>query len=192
MSITTIRKQFQLARSVFHPCTIARPSSRMQVLCATANTLPERDYTRREALLKWNVQEDGNALLEFSLTMPLVILLFLGAMDLAFVIQQNIMITDAAVTGARYGANGHMNDLTGMQAAATSAASGVQNFSVTAVNFCTCTPGGPTVSCASSCGATAPLQYAKITTNASCPLLFKVQGLPVALPLSYSSTMRVN
>ncbi len=158
----------------------------------TAGTTCNKGVIPGGLLLKWSVQEDGNALLEFSLTMPLVILIFLGALDLAFVIQQNIVITDAAMVGARYGVNGHMNDLPGMQAAATTAASGVQNFTVTAATFCACVPGGVAVSCLSSCGSTGPMQYAKVTTNASCSVLFKVQGLPVSLPLSYTATMRVN
>ncbi|GGH59409.1 TadE/TadG family type IV pilus assembly protein [Rothia aerolata] len=48
-------------------------------------------------------QDDGNATAEFVMTSALVLLLFLGVLQLAFAIYVRNIMTDAASSGARYG-----------------------------------------------------------------------------------------
>ena len=137
--------------------------------------------------------EDGNALIEFCIFMPLVVFMFLAAVDYSMITQQSMTVVDAATTGTRYGAvAGNGSDLAGIQAAAQSAAVGVPNFVATVTNYCACTPGGPAVSCASACASgNYPAEYDKVSTRASVPVFFTVTGIPGTVALSASSTMRV-
>jgi Flp pilus assembly protein TadG len=137
--------------------------------------------------------EDASAMIEFAITMPLVIFIFLATVSFALVVRQNIEIIDAASAGAKYGANGNSTNIAGMQTAAINDAADVPGFSVTASRYCSCVAGGATVSCTSSCSLypNTPAAYVTVTTSAPGPLLFKVVGLPSSLPLSATSTIRV-
>ena len=144
----------------------------------------------RDGLL---ANDSGSALIEFCVLMPLAVLLVLGVMDYSFVIQQSMVVTDAATNGTRYAlAAGNATDVAGMLAAAQTAAVDLANFKATASNFCTCPPSGAIVDCTSSCASgTDPAEYAKLSTSTTVPLLFKVSGFPATIPLSASSSMRV-
>jgi Flp pilus assembly protein TadG len=139
------------------------------------------------------IKEDAaSALVEFSITMPLLIMTFLAAVSLAVIVIQNIAITDAAAQAAKYGANGHNNDISGMQSVATKSASGVPNFTVAAAEYCTCTPGGSAVSCTAACAPySTPFEYVTVTTNAAVPVPYGVPGLSSTVALSATSTLRV-
>ena len=103
------------------------------------------------------------------------------------------MVAEAATEATRFAAvAGNGSNTTGMLAAATTAAVGVPNFAVTAVNYCTCSSGGAAVSCSTSCASGyLPAEYDKVSTSASVPLFFKVTGIPGTVSLSATSTMRV-
>jgi Flp pilus assembly protein TadG len=136
--------------------------------------------------------EEGSALVEFSLTMPVVVVFCLVAISFALVVQQDIALTDAVAAATKYGANGHGNDLAGMQSAATTSGSGISGMVVTATKYCSCSPGGEVVSCTTTCYPfpITPAQYVSVTATAPAPLLFAITGLPSSLPLSASSTLR--
>jgi Flp pilus assembly protein TadG len=137
-------------------------------------------------------EEQGNALVEFSVTMPLLVLTFLGAVTLSLIIVQNLAITDAAYQAAKYGANGHNNDLAGMQNVANTCAAGVPGFTAVAQEYCTCTPGGGVVSCTATCFPySTPFEYVTVTTSASVPVLYSFPGIANSVALSASSTLRV-
>jgi Flp pilus assembly protein TadG len=137
-------------------------------------------------------RDEGSALVEFSLTMPAVVLFCLAAISFALVIQQDVILTDAVAAGTKYGANGHGNDLAGMQSTVTAQASGVSGVVVTAAKYCSCSPGGTAVTCTTTCYPfpITPAQYVTVTATAPAPLLFAITGLPSSLPLSASSTLR--
>ena len=144
-------------------------------------------------LLLFLTNESGNALIEFCVFMPLVVFMFLAAVDYSFITQQSMMVAEAATEATRFAAvAGNGSNTTGMLAAATTAAVGVPNFAVTAVNYCTCSSGGAAVSCSTSCASGyLPAEYDKVSTSASVPLFFKVTGIPGTVSLSATSTMRV-
>jgi Flp pilus assembly protein TadG len=135
----------------------------------------------------------GSALIEFSILIPLAVLLVLGVMDYSFVIQEAMVVTDAATNGTRYAVvAGNSTNVAGMLAAAEATALNLPNFTATASNFCTCPPSGAVIDCMSSCASgDDPAEYAKLSTSASVPLLFKVSGFPASIPLTASSSMRV-
>ncbi len=137
--------------------------------------------------------ENGSALLELSLILPLVTLLFVGVVDLGFAIDESIVVSSAAEVGARYGTvPSKSNDLSGMQSAASAAAPGIPGFLAVATNWCSCTPAGAVVSCTSTCAASAPLiRYVQVQTSAIVPALAGYPGLPASFALKGFSALRV-
>jgi Flp pilus assembly protein TadG len=148
------------------------------------------DLEEEATSLRLFTDERGNALIEFAVTAPLLVALFVSTMTFAVIIQQNIALTDAAAAGAKYGINGHLTDFVGMISAATNEAGGVSGFSASASTYCSCTPGGAAVSCASGTCST-PVEYLKVTTNASVPVLFIIPQLPAKVTLSATSSLRI-
>ncbi len=137
--------------------------------------------------------DDGVALVEFSLFLPLLTFLFVGIVDYAMEIQQTLQIQEAATAGAMYGAiPGNQKSLTGMQAAAQSAAAGVHGFSATASDIFTCTPGGAAVTSATICsGYGTPIEYVQVNTTATIPVYLAYPGMPANLVLQGGATFRV-
>ena len=141
--------------------------------------------------------EEGSSLLEFALILPLVLLLFIGVVDLGFAVAESMSVEDAARAGAEYGSlPGKSNDLVGMQSAAQNAANGLSTLQVTASNWCSCTPNGSAVSCTSTCPGN-PVEYVQVQTSATVSTVLGVStilnytGFPSTLTLQGFSALRV-
>jgi len=137
--------------------------------------------------------ESGSALVEFAVFLSVLTLLFVGIVDYGLEIQQAMQVQEAASAGASYGEiPGNVKNLTGMEAAATSAAPGVHGFSVTAVDIFSCTPGGAAVLSSATCsGYGTPIEYVQVKTSATVPTLLAYVGMPSSLALKGSATFRV-
>jgi Flp pilus assembly protein TadG len=137
--------------------------------------------------------EEGVSLLEFALIVPILVFIVFGVVDLSLVIGQSMVVTQAAEAGAAYGTlAGNQNDSTGMKNAATNAANGLSGFSVTEINWCSCTSGGSAVGCSSSCPDSAsPIMYVKVQTSATEQVLVSYPGLPSSFVLNGISILRV-
>ena len=139
-------------------------------------------------------QDAGAALLEFSLIVPIVALMFLAVVDFGIAISQAMTVEDAARAGAEYGTiAGNANDYTGMTDAATTAANGLAGFTVTPAptTWCSCTPGGTVVSCSSTCSGANPVEYVQVQTAASVQVLAGYPGIPSSFALKGLAVMRV-
>ncbi len=164
---------------------------RTEIACSLA--AGAEHFTNR--LARCLKDDRGNALIEFAIMMPLLVFVFLALMDYTFVLQQAMIVTDAATNGTRYAeASGNGTNVAGMLTAAQTTANGIPNFTATASNFCTCPPGNTVISCigATCASGNNPAEYAQVATSASVPLFFKVTGIPATIALSASSTMRVS
>ena len=136
--------------------------------------------------------DSGSALLEFSLVLPVMILMLVGVVDLGFGIQQSMIVSQAAHAGTSYGLiAGNDTNIVGMQQAALVAGSSLQSFTATASEWCTCAPKGAAVGCSSACPSGSPLAYVQVNTSATLPALFNYTAFPVAFNLSGSSAIRV-
>jgi Flp pilus assembly protein TadG len=137
--------------------------------------------------------ERGSTLVEFALCLPLLVLLFAGLADYAVILQQAMALTQTAAAAAAYGAiTGDNVDLTGMQAAAQKACSGLSGLTVTASNIYTCAAGGTQVSSSASCsGYGTPIKYVAIQTSAPVQPLLPLPGFPSTLTLHGSAYYRV-
>lgn len=130
-------------------------------------------------------QTDGNAMIEVSLILPIIILMMLSVLDIGLVLQQYMVVADSARAGAEYATMAtSAADISGMQTTAINSAGSIANYNAVAAVICSCTPGGTAVSCGGSCpGNATPAQYAQVTVTATLPLIFGVRGLPASIPV---------
>jgi Flp pilus assembly protein TadG len=135
----------------------------------------------------------GMALIEFSFTMTLLLLLVMGVIDFALVIQKAMVVNEAAYVAAQWGASPYNSwNLTEMQTIAQNSATGVAGFSAVATKWCTCSPAGSAVACTSTCtGNGTPIAYVQVATSATAPVLFRYSVLPISVPLGGLCVMRV-
>lgn len=137
--------------------------------------------------------ENGSVLLEFSLILPIIIFMYIGIINLGVAVEQSIVVSEAAEAGTRYGTlSSKSADLTGMQNAATAAASGLSGFSATATSWCSCVPAGAVVNCSNTCpNSNTPDKYIQVQTSATVPALANYPGLAASFALRGFSAMRV-
>jgi Flp pilus assembly protein TadG len=123
--------------------------------------------------------ESGSVLVEFAVSLSVLTLVFMGIADYGLMIQQAMLVTEAATAGAAYGViPGNQSNLSGMETAARNTASGVSGFNVVAVDVFTCTPGGASVSSSASCtGYGTPIEYVQVTTSATVNPLLSWAGI---------------
>jgi Flp pilus assembly protein TadG len=133
------------------------------------------------------------ALVEFALFLPILAFLFIGVVDYALYLQETLQIQEAASAGAAYGTiPGNQKSLAAMQTAAQNAASGVSGFSAVATDIFTCSPGGATVTSATTCsGYGTPIEYVQVATSATVPAMLAYPGMPASLTIHGSATFRV-
>lgn len=140
-------------------------------------------------------REEGNALVEFAVTVPVLLLMCYGTMDFSRVLYAGIAVANAARAGVQYGAltPGHSGDTTGMVNAATADAAnqGLTGVSATARNFCGCTSSTTEVACSSTCSGATPDGYVEVTVTYTFNTLFAMTGIPQTMPISKTAKMRV-
>jgi Flp pilus assembly protein TadG len=130
--------------------------------------------------------EQGAALIELAVLLPIFVLILIGITNCTFLIEQRIQLQEAAAAGAAYATiPGNSTDTAGM-IAATRAASPQFNttMAVTAVNVYSCTPGGTPVVVTTVCPNSAgPLLFAQVTTTAIESTILKYTGMPATVTM---------
>ena len=135
--------------------------------------------------------ESGSALVEFTLILPVLVLLLLGVADFGLALQQAMVAADAAHTGTLYATiAGNSSNTNGMKDAAL-AAGGSQLVVDASQNVYTCSTSVPPTTTMPSCSSGSVLKYAHVKTQITLPALFGYPGLPASFTLSGSSTIRV-
>jgi Flp pilus assembly protein TadG len=140
-------------------------------------------------------RKSGQSAVELALTLPVLIVLLLVALDFARLYYMSMEVTDAARAGAQYGAQNRTaaaNTLGIEQAACNS----MQNISCTpgtnavATNFCQCS--GTTVSCTTPGTCASYVQdFVQVTTSATFSTIVPYPGIASSVPLTGSATMQV-
>ncbi len=137
--------------------------------------------------------ERGGSLIELAFVLPLFPLLLFGAVDFARAFYLSVEVAGAAQAAAAYGAQ-NPTDITGMQNAATMDAPNVPNLSVgTPTTGCECSDGSSySASCAvkPACSANTEIIRVNVTVTGSYSPLIPWPGLPPAMSLSSSASMR--
>lgn len=151
---------------------------------------------RRMRLFRGN--SAGQALVELALTIPLLLLVLLGATELARVAYVVIEVTNAAEAAVRYGAQNTTTaaDLAGMQAAARADGASIALNVVNVTSTCGCADGSAEgdscgvggYSCASGAAA---VQTLHATTSKSFDPLIHLPGLPTTFTLFGHANQKV-
>ncbi len=154
-------------------------------------------------IMSFRRREDGSSLIEFSLILPLVLLMFIGVVNFGFAVAESMSVQDAARAGAEYGSlPGKSTDLAGMQSAARNAAAGVSTLDAAANNLYSCTPNSSPIQCSGSCPSScasggSPMIYVQVQTSATVPTVLGIAtiatytGLPTSLTLQGFAALRV-
>jgi len=123
--------------------------------------------------------ESGQALVEVALTIPLLLVLLVGTIDLGRLSQFDTALDTAARAGAQYGSLNLItaDDTSGMKTAAKndlpSDVPSSANVSVSASSYCTCY-GGSTTSCsATACSTSHRLLYVTVSVTGTFSPFFK-------------------
>lgn len=121
--------------------------------------------------------ENGQALIELALTLPLLLLILVGMLDLGRVYYAQITITNAAREGARYGASSPFTDSDIKAAAVAEAAS--SGFTITTSNVSVTKSG------------IGPGDTLTVTVSVSYPLVSAFLFRGAALSLNNAATMTI-
>jgi len=139
----------------------------------------------------------GNALVEFAIALPLLMLIAIGLVETGRYAYFSILVGNAAHAGAEYGAQNltTAGDGPGMKAAALADGQSISGLSITQnTATCACWNGTTTtaVSCSSSCPLTQrKITYATVTAHGSFTSLFSYPGLASTHVVDRTATIRV-
>jgi Flp pilus assembly protein TadG len=151
-----------------------------------------RDRWARRVRVQMSGGEEGSSVLELALVMPMLMLLFVGAMDFGQAYYVGIEVTSAAEAGTSYGV-ANPTDTAGMASAATLDAADVTSMVPTATWGCECSDGtGGSVSCAAtpSCLINV-VNYVDVKTTVTYKPMLIWPAFPSSFTIAGHSRMRV-
>jgi Flp pilus assembly protein TadG len=149
---------------------------------------------RARRLIRRLTAERGQSLAEIALTLPVILLTMVGAVEIGRVAYASVEVCTAARAGVQYGALNETNaaNTTAMQQAAINDAN-LKGISASASNSCKCSNGSTTSCTSDTCTSGTHLEeYVTVTTSYSMNSLFKYPGIPQTYTLSGYATMRVS
>lgn len=135
----------------------------------------------RKFLKNLGCEEDGGALVEAWLTLPVLFLMVLGAVEFSRVAYTSLEVVSAAKAGVAYGAQqgGLTTDTTGITTAATTDAANVTTLQVTSVSSTyACSDGSASTGLNTDCASSHIVQTLTVHTQAKIYPLIHVPGLP--------------
>jgi Flp pilus assembly protein TadG len=156
---------------------------------ASTQPAPHRLRGRRSAYRR----QGGAAIVELAFVLPLLLLLFLGAMDFGRVMYWSITLTHAARAGAQYGVQSTAiaDKSTAIRAAALAEAQDIGAIGVNSRRYCLCPP-QTSVVCTSTCsGYGPPRVFVEVTTDATFRTLVPWPGIPATVPMVRTASMRL-
>ncbi len=160
---------------------------------ATTNSNHSSERTITSSRRHASSCERGQAMVELALTMPLLMLLLLGAAEFARMAYSAIETSNAARAGVQYGAQNHItaSDYSGMQTAALSDGPNVRGLTATATHFCGCANGAPSTCAAGDCAGSRMLEYVQVNTSATMAPMVYYPGFPRIFTLNGQAIMEV-
>lgn len=143
---------------------------------------------RFEKLLR-NLQhtQEGGALVESALTLPVLVLLLLGAAEFSRVAYTSLEVVSAARAGVSYGAEtgGTTSDTTGITYAAQNDAGNLTGLTVTSVSSSyVCSDGTASTGLNTDCSASHIEQTLTVQTQMKMDPLIHVPGLPTTYTIN--------
>jgi len=135
--------------------------------------------------------ENGGAMVELAVVVPVLVLIAIGVMDYGRVYFTSVAVANAARAGAEWATlePGRVGRTTEAQNFAKQDGAEAGTITVTATPFCECS--GASVSCSSSCGAYGvPREYVQVTASKTVTMLLRYPGLPATVTVSRTATFR--
>lgn len=165
-------------------------------------TLTSRKFAmkhRTKPVLWYSLREEaGQALIELALVVPLLTLIFVGALEVGRIAYAAIEVNNAARAGVAYASQTHTtastdpSNLPNIQLAATTEAPDVTGMTVTVSNSCTCSDGTP-ITCATAGTACVSPAFNQVTvqvnTAATINTAFHFPGIPNSITLRGQAIM---
>jgi Flp pilus assembly protein TadG len=141
--------------------------------------------------------ETGQGLIELALTLPIFLLLLVGAAEFARFAWASIEVANAAQAGVQYGAQSNItaSDDAGIQTAALNDGTNLTGMTATPTHWCACSSAASTaITCStalSNCAATI-IEYVQVNTTATVRPLYRWAGLlPTSFTANGSAVMEV-
>jgi Flp pilus assembly protein TadG len=138
--------------------------------------------------------EQGSAVIETGLLLPVILLMLCGAMDFARVFVAAIVVESAARAGVQYGSfSVGKAEYAGMNAAGESdaAGQGLTGVVVSSRTFCGCNTSTSEVSCTTeTCSGSVPSGYVETTARYTFNPIVRFPGIPRDIELSSSARFR--
>jgi Flp pilus assembly protein TadG len=157
----------------------------------------KRRYTAR--LRGTAKSECGASLVELALLLPLLMLMFLGVVEIGRMFYVSIEVNNAARAGAAYGAQSNITagDIAGMESVAQQDAPDVPGLTATASYSCACSTAAGAItslaSCTDVCAAgDHQIVFVSVYTSASFTTLSHFPGLPTPFTTYGKAVMRVS
>jgi Flp pilus assembly protein TadG len=137
--------------------------------------------------------EQGDALIEVAVGISICIALLLGAAECGRLAYAGIEVSNAAHTGAEYGAQSrtYAADTANITAAAIQDASNIQGMTATATYFCQCSDGTTSTCAPTDCSASRIITYVQVNTSATVDPQVYLPGLSKGYTLTGKAVMRV-
>ena len=140
-----------------------------------------------------NRREDGGALVEFALTMPLLILLLMGSAELGQMTYASVEVANAARAAVSYGCSSSIaaGDTTGIQNAAAADAPDVSLGTTTVAKSCICSNGTASTCLATDCSGSNIETILTVDTKATLTPFVHVPGLPTTFTVHGQAVQKV-
>jgi len=140
--------------------------------------------------------DQGNALVELAVMLPMLLLIVCFLFDTAIWVQRALQTQAAVASAAAYGAiPGNATNHTAIQQVAnydaTGNLNGTSGFNAVATDFYTCSPGGSAATETTSCSSGAPYHYVKVTATATVNRVLGFPGIPSSLTTPAVAIYRV-
>jgi Flp pilus assembly protein TadG len=127
--------------------------------------------------------DSGSALAEIALVLPMLVLVLLGLIEVGRFGNYTILVGNAARAGVQYGAQNTVTaaDITGMQNSAKSDGQNLTGLNATATTFCKCADGSASTCLATDCPTNHRIIYVQVVTSATVQSLTNSLVLPAPL-----------
>src|SRR5262245_9808729 len=169
-------------------CRVAAWSS------TTISVAVDRHSAGCPLLSKLRSSQQGSALVEASLALPILALVLVGTMDFGRLFYRTMAITQAARAGAQFGTYipGNANNIAGMQNAGLSAGSDITGLTVTATRDCACYTTTETALACNLLGSCVGQWrvYVNVTASGTFSTIINYPGIPQTVAATRTARLR--
>lgn len=131
----------------------------------------------------------GNVAIEFALLLPVLFLLFSGAINFGLILGNQNQVNGVVSAGMLY-AFGNSSVPASVQAAMTNSTTNLNPLTVSATTFCQCPDGSKPLCTATCTGNVAPAKYVTVTAQSQVSLVALDFALANPFPTSATGTIR--